>query len=174
MERAPSPSDGVQDVSGIWKALSGREAVIHGGRPVRNCGPPPALFNPALAKFDYHLRHLDEEADELDVDAYLLRDVHLFIEKSSAIYDSEDARCAALRSLVGRLTGPGVVRHDTILKEGALDVLWDTAHPTVVEVIKNELGIGGDASLQAALSYCKIIRSDTVCLPSFHRIPSAD
>ena len=165
MERAPSPSDGVKDVSGIRKALSGREAVIHGGRPARNCGLPPALFNPALAKFDYHLRHLDEQLDELDVDANLLRDVHLFIEKSLAIYDSEDARCAELKSLIDRLTGPGGVRHDIIHKGDALDVLWDTTHPTIIEVIKHEFGIGGDGFLQAALSYCKILQSDTVCLP---------
>ena len=165
MERAPSPSDGVKDVSGIRKALSGPEAVVHGGRPVRNYGPPPALFNVALAKFDYHLRHLDEDIDELDVDANLLRDVHLFIEKSLAICDSEDARCAALRNLIDRLTGPGGVRHDTIFKGDALDVLWDTMCPTMIEMISNEFGIGRDAFLQAALSYCKILRSDTVCLP---------
>ena len=160
-----TPSDGVKDVSGIRKALSGREAVVHGGRPARNCGPPPALFNPALAKFDCHLRHLDEDIVELDVDANLLRDVHLFIEKSLAIYDSEDARCAELASLIDKLTGPGAVRHDTISKGDTLDVLWDTTCPTMIEVIKNEFGIGGDAFLQAALSYCKILRSDTVCLP---------
>ena len=165
MERAPSSSDGIKDVSGIRKALNVPEAVVHGGRPAGNCGPPPALFNAALAKFDYHLRHLDEDVDELDVDAYFLRDAHLFIEKSLAIYDSEDARCTELASLIDKLTGPGAVRHDAISKEDALDVLWDTTCPTMIEMIKNEFGIGGDAFLQAALSYCKILRSDTVCLP---------
>ena len=159
MGRAPSPSDGVKDVSGLRHAT----AIVHGGRPVNNYGLPPALFHPALAKFDYHLRHLDQELDELKVDSDFLCDVHLFIQRILNIYDSEDARSKELNVLINKLVGPGGERQVTSFEGAKPDIMWLDPYLTTIAEEKNEFGIGGDAFLQAALSYAKVVGSNMVC-----------
>ena len=96
IDHAPSPLDGVKDVYGVRAALCGDQAIIHGGRPASNYSPPPALFHPALAMFDHHLRHLDDELEELTPDPLQLYWAHFFIQESLSVYYSDDDRSRAV------------------------------------------------------------------------------
>ncbi|TBU21455.1 hypothetical protein BD311DRAFT_678300, partial [Dichomitus squalens] len=160
MAQAPSPSEAVKDVSGLRRIFCGNAAFVHGGRPAYNYGPPPALFHSALAKLDYHLSHLDEKWDELTIDADFLYDVHRFIDKSLAIYDSEDIRLQELKDIIDSLAGPGGEPH-VILFEGAKpDIMWYHPCLSMIQENINEFGIGGDAFVEAVVSYARVVGSN--------------
>lgn len=164
MTRAPSPSEAVKDVSGLRRVLHGNNAFVHGGRPACNYGPPPALFHSALAKLDYHLSHLDEDLNELEFDAEFLYNVHLFIDRSLAIYDSEDDRSRELRTLINSLAGPGGEPQIESFEGAKPDIMWYRPFLSMILEVTNEYGSGGDALLQAALSYAKVVGNDAVRL----------
>ena len=163
MMRASSSTEAVKDVSGLRQVSNGYDTFIHGGRPARNYGPPPALFHPALAKLDYHLSHLDEKLDELEVDAKFLHDVHQLIAESLAVYDSEDQRSHALVCHIKYLVGLGGEQQVASFQGDKLSVIWYHPFLSMILEAKNEYGIGGDALAQAALSYARVVGSDAVC-----------
>ncbi|TBU41190.1 hypothetical protein BD309DRAFT_868775, partial [Dichomitus squalens] len=160
MAQAPSPSEAVIDASGLRRIFCGNAAFVHGGRPAYNYGPPPVLFHSALAKLDYHLSHLDEKWDELTIDADFLYDVHRFIDKSLAIYDSEDIRLQELKDIIDSLAGPGG-EPQVILFEGAKpDIMWYHPCLSMIQENNNEFGIGGDAFVEAVVSYARVVGSN--------------
>lgn len=97
VKSAPSPSVGAGTPEGVAKLLCAT-GTIHGGCPVGNYGPPPAVYHPALAIFDHHLWHLD--APELEPKHAWLYRMHRFIETSLRHYDSEALCAQAVHSIM--------------------------------------------------------------------------
>ncbi|KAH9918651.1 uncharacterized protein B0H18DRAFT_1214101 [Fomitopsis serialis] len=157
----PSPSDRVvHDVEGLQKIFGVGGVFVHGGRPAYNYGPPPALFHSALAQLDYHLRHLDNDLDELTIDAQFLGDVNDFIVKSLDIHNSEEDRWKVLQVLVNKLAGSAGETQVTRFQGAKPDVMWYDPYLTMIQENNNEFGMGGDAFLKAVLSYAKVVGSN--------------
>ena len=158
----PSLSDGIKTAGGVEKALDIKNGIIHDGRPENNYGPPPALFHPALAKLDHHLRHLDDDLQELVPEPAFLRHTHEFIAFSTRVYASEADRAEALHPVLGNIFG--LYKTEKPFPGAKVDMLWEDDHANVIVIteIQNECGIGGDASLQTALAYAKIVTDTEV------------
>ena len=176
MEHAPSPPDGIKDVHGIRAALCGDQAVVHGGRPASNYGPPPALFHSALAKFDNHLHHLDGKLDELAPDSDLLHSTHLLIQQCLDVYDSDNDRAQALDETLSAVLRANIFkRRQRQHSDSTVGWVWedDDWHAVVVLELKNESGIGGSAFLRAALMYARVVSDREVCHLALSRLHPA-
>ncbi|PCH44878.1 hypothetical protein WOLCODRAFT_139303 [Wolfiporia cocos MD-104 SS10] len=149
-----SPSEGVRRPSNVLRQDTG---IIHAGRPHLNYGLPPALHNATLARLDSHLLNIDEDLDDLIPDTTLIGQVHLFMVASLATYDGENSRQIAIRSHLHAIMRARAEWWPTLprCKPGAV---WrNDSFPSVVLELKNEFGLEGEATLQAALSYSKIV-----------------
>ncbi|EJD00504.1 uncharacterized protein FOMMEDRAFT_159228 [Fomitiporia mediterranea MF3/22] len=134
IRRLPSPSQGIRDEYGI-KQCTDEKRGVHIHRPAFNYGPPTALFNHSLARLKHRLQHLDKQAE----------------------LEPEDYRELALRYRFGTLVGTNISsRYKTESGTAQPNAAWDDAVRIVMEV-KNEDGLRGNATLQAIISYSKIL-----------------
>ncbi|KAI0808283.1 hypothetical protein C8Q74DRAFT_1363684 [Fomes fomentarius] len=135
-------------------------ADFHAGRPSDKFGPPAALFSPVLGLLHYHLAHLDDDLPEIRIDHHELQRAHAFISASLESYDNEDARGEAVKALKASLH-PNVQWKPT--RNGITpDVVFGSpaSLPCGILQLKNEVGLDGDASLQARVSYVKCVTED--------------
>jgi len=113
-----------------------------------------------LGLFDYCLHHLDDESSTVNPPSDLIQLVHQFIVTSVISYPNEVMQTAAIK---GALTQIVSVPLNWEVLQGWFGIQPDAIDsgdtPFFVVEVKNELGLGGDASLQAALSYVHIATS---------------
>ncbi|RPD64661.1 hypothetical protein L226DRAFT_565364 [Lentinus tigrinus ALCF2SS1-7] len=155
----PSPSGGVHSFSAIKALFQSNGDHFHAGRPDGNYGPPVALFNPVLGLLAYRLSHLDDNLPEIRPDHHESKLVHEFISRSLNCYDGEDQRQIAVQSFVPWLDPDNVEwkrRINNITPDWVFGAA--TGFPYGIEEDQNEVGLGGDASTQARLSYTKITK----------------
>ncbi len=135
-------------------------ADFHAGRPSDNFGPPAALFRPALGLLHYHLTHLDDDLLEIRPDYHQIEQAHTFISASLESYASEAARGEAVKALIASLH-PNVRWKPT---RGGISpgvVFGSPAGlPCGIMVLKNEVGLDGDASTQARVSYVRCVMEE--------------
>lgn len=163
MRGAQSPPEGVKSPANIEQVITADQAIIHGGRPWSNYGPPPALFHPALAKLDYHLKHLEDDfgGDDFNLEAIVLHTVHLFIQDSLNVYETQDMRELAVKSPLDTLLQ--MASKSKVLRNGAKpDMTWGDPYVVIIQGVTNEFGFAGDACLQAQLSYARVVTDPQV------------
>ena len=165
----PTPSVGVSSFEGVGRVVKGFGDSFHAGRPAGNFGPPVSLFNRHLGLFDYRLRHLDDDSFTVELPSSLIELTHLFMKVSASSYRDEAARIDAIKEVLNTIFSTPLAwgSHQARfgIKPDALDC-GDT--PFFVVEAKNEAGLEGDASLQAALSYAHIATSPTTKVRSFY------
>ena len=163
-----APSAGVCNFAGVEKVVNKAKNDFHAGRPAGNFGPPASLFNQALGLFDYHLSHLDAEPPLFHPDQSIFEFAHVFMNISADIYPTEARRVDAIKHILNRIFALPldweVLQSRFGIKPDAINI---GDNPFFVVEVKNEAGIEGDASLQAALSYAHIATSrGQIILPS--------
>jgi hypothetical protein len=165
----PRPSAGVSSFGGVERVVQDFKDTFHAGRPAGNFGPPVSLFNRHLGLFDYRLSHLDDDSSSVDLPPSLIQLTHVFMNASTNIYRDELTRTAAIKGILEQIFATpliwGISQARFGIRPGALDC-GDT--PFFVVEVKNEAGLEGDASLQAALSYAHIATSPLVKVKSFY------
>ncbi|KAI0286822.1 hypothetical protein BGY98DRAFT_929912 [Russula aff. rugulosa BPL654] len=165
----PRPSAGVSSFGGVERVVQDFKDTFHAGRPAGNFGPPVSLFNRHLGLFDYRLSHLDDDSSSVDLPPSLIQLTHVFMNASANIYRDELTRTAAIKVILEQIFATpliwGISQARFGIRPGALDC-GDT--PFFVVEVKNEAGLEGDASLQAALSYAHIATSPLVKVESFY------
>lgn len=122
---------------------------------------PIQIFHPVFAQF------IHDEGNEAKIvpNDVLLLTVEYF-RKSSAIYESETARCAALRPLLSQLFGAQLLPldHGGNKPDGQAQCFADFFRKMVTLILaefKNEIGTGGScSSAQVNLNYLKILARD--------------
>ncbi|TBU27934.1 hypothetical protein BD311DRAFT_807273 [Dichomitus squalens] len=153
----PRRSAGVSDFAGVQNVVVKNADKFHAGRPAGNYGPPASLFNHALGRFDYHLRHLDDDIPEIDPPPALIRLVHSLMAAGAHSYPVEDARVEAIKTSLSEIFAKELHWEPSKTLYGvAPDAISVDDPPFVVVEVKNEVGLKGDASLQAGLSYTHI------------------
>ena len=133
--------------------------------PTDTIAPPIQLFHPAFA----HL--LDDVTNQyLPVPEHILKVTVEYMQNSSAIYESEDHRTAALRSLLEDALGVTILKRvnaDASKPDGVYEVELRGSKIKVILVLlehKNELGDGRcNPSRQAGLSFTQFSAQDDVC-----------
>ena len=133
---------------------------FHSGRPAGNFGPPVSLFNRALGLFDYHLSHLDDESSTVNLPPSLIQQAHIFMVVAANSYSNESMRTVAIKDILNSIFGMQL-NWDVSLNQFGIkpDAISFGDKPFFVVEVKNEAGLEGDASLQAALSYAHIATS---------------
>jgi hypothetical protein len=149
------------------------ERLIYNGRPDERCGPPVVIYNESLAQLKHRLNDLSRLPEPpttyVDVTAKLFR-------AAIAIYASEHERGDAMYHHLNHLLG-GVkleyfdqVSEETsesdalVVQETIQDETYGKKAVVTYMELKNELGICGDGSLQAALSLRKHVAQKGVKL----------
>jgi hypothetical protein len=133
---------------------------IHSGRPAGNFGLPVSLFNHALGRFDYHLRHLDDESFPLDLPPTLVELAHMFMETAASCYPDGSTRTAAMKNIFDWIIGGSSNWEVSQTRFGIRpDAINPGDIPFFVMEVKNEAGLEGDVTFQAALSYAHIATS---------------
>jgi len=154
------PSSGVSSFAGVVQVVDNAKNNFHAGRPAGNFGPPVSLFNQALGLFDYQLCHLDAEPPIVDTDQSIFEFAHVFMHISAESYPDEATRVEAIKYILNQIFAVPldweVLQGRFAIRPGAINV---GDNPFFVVEVKNEAGIDGDASLQAALSYAHIATS---------------
>ena len=166
---SPSPSAGVSSIAGVVQVVDHSKNNFHSGRPAGNFGPPVSLFNRALGLFDYHLCHLDDESSTIDLHLSLIRLTHLFMVAAANSYPDRFTRTAAIRDVIDQIFGVSI---NMEVSETRFGIQPDAINlgdiPFFVVEVKNEAGLKGDASLEAALSYAHIATSPVDVVKSFN------
>lgn len=147
------------------------EDSFHAGRPAKNFGPPVSLFNVHLGLFDYRLRHLDDDSSMADLPLHplLIQLTHIFMDTSADSYSSESTRTAAIRPVLDWIFPTPLIWEISQSRFGIKpDAVNSVDTPFVVVQVKNEVGIEGDASLQAAMSYAHIATTPLDEVKSFY------
>ncbi|PPR07054.1 hypothetical protein CVT26_005255 [Gymnopilus dilepis] len=155
----PSPSEAVMDAQRLAEVFGGAEPRIHVGRPG---GAPAVIFNPVLAALQQTLNDLGQvEIFENDVSL-----AASFILACVEFYDSDEQRQDALRDLLDsamRMPGYWGESFDFGAHTEAVKLdcaWWYHGFLVLALVLKDCLGLQGDASSQAILEYSKIISHD--------------
>jgi hypothetical protein len=175
-QAAPAPSSVANNV-GTYKEEQVKHP-IYNGRPIDLHGPPVEIYDETLAKLKQDLSDLSNApAPSAD---YIVQTANLF-HASAPIYNSEPFRtkavCGLLKWLLAadirlsvraseeksnRLTTEG----DAAVCETLEDVSCGKKDAVVAYLeLKNELGLRGEAGLQAALSLRKHVSQKNVRLP---------
>ncbi|KAI0730658.1 hypothetical protein C8Q76DRAFT_715689 [Earliella scabrosa] len=153
----PSPSVGISSFSDLQSVFTKHADVFHAGRPHGNYGPPVALYDPILGLLAFRLSHLDDDLPEIRPNRDELKWAHEFICRSLACYGKEEERRVAIQSSIESLD-PNVGWKPTM---GGItpDAVFGgkTGVPLGIKELKNEFGLGGDASTHARLAYTKIV-----------------
>jgi len=144
----PAPSDCVHSSEKTATLLGGVKPVIHIGRPG---GVPAVIFNPILAKLQHDLEHLEQ----IIVTPQEADNAHKYIGKAVAFHDSEALRQSAIKDLVDLAIG---TKGEWSRANFRPDASWShNGFVTLFLELKNTLGLAGDAVLQAAIDYAKLI-----------------
>jgi len=174
-QAAPAPSNVANNV-GTYKEEQVKHP-IYNGRPIELHGPPVEIYDETLAKLKHDLSDLSN-APEPSAD-YIVQTANLF-HASAPIYNSEPLRTKAVYGLLrwllaadirlsvkasedksNRLTTEG----DGAICETLEDVSCGKKTAVVAYLeLKNELGLRGEAGLQAALSLRKHVSQKNVRL----------
>jgi hypothetical protein len=165
----PTPSDGVSSFTGVGKVIKECQSNFHTGRPARNFGPPASLFNTALGRFDYLLRHLDDDSFSDEPPASLILETHQFMVISAESYVNESTRTSVIKEVLNGIVGNQLNWTTSKTQFNVKpDALGFDGPPFFIVEVKDEAGLEGDASLQAALSYAHIATSAKDKVKSFH------
>ena len=164
-----TPSYGVSSFQGLESVIHGARNDFHAGRPDGNFGPPVSLFNHALGLFDYHLCHLDDESSTVVPPPSLIQLTHIFMVFSANNYSDESSRLIAIKGILNRIF---VVPLNWQVSPNQFGIKLDAINldckPFLVVKVKNEAGLKGDSSLQAAISYAHIATSPVDKVKSFY------
>jgi hypothetical protein len=174
-QAAPAPSTVTNNV-GTYKEEQVKHP-IYNGRPIELHGPPVEIYDETLAKLKHDLSDLSN-APKPSTD-YIVQTANLF-HASAPIYNSEPLRTKAVYGLLRWLLGADIrlsvkASEDksnrlTTEGDGAIcETLEDVSYGKKTAVVaylelKNELGLRGDAGLQAALSLRKHVSQKNVRL----------
>ena len=154
------PSLGVSSAGGVETVVNKAKNDFHAGRPAGNFGPPASLFNQALGLFDYHLCHLDDEPPIVNTHQSIFQFTHQFMHISAECYPKEVNRIDAFKFILTQIFDAPI---DWDVMQSRFGIRPDAINigdnPFFVVEVKNEAGLEGDASLQAALSYARIAAS---------------
>lgn len=157
----PSPSDVVHHPEKMAEVLSGDDPIIHMGRPG---GIPAVIFNSELARLQQTLEKL-EQFEVTPNDVNLARN---YIKLAVALYPNEDFRRKAIQELVDTIIGKEAnweKTHESDNKRFRPEGSWWDIEKRCCPLMwgfKNTLGLEGDALIQAAVNYAKVIASDEV------------
>jgi hypothetical protein len=141
--------------------LGGDKPSIHLGRPG---GVSAAIFNPALAMLQRRLDHLEQ----VGVSRRDVEGAAEYLRYAVAFYDKEDLHQKAIKNVVNDIIGEAgewecrLDWADKIKPDGSW---WYGTFLILVLEIKNALGLSGDALLQAAIDYSKIVSREKVRFP---------
>lgn len=137
------------------------EPVIHFGRPG---GVPAAIFSPALATLQWRLDHLEKvKVSRPDVER-----AAKYLQCAVAFYEDEKFREKAIKDIVDDAIGEkgnwdvALTWANGIRSVGAWWYISIIKFLFLVLEIKNSLGLTGDAILQAALDYAKVVSQEKV------------
>jgi hypothetical protein len=172
---APAPSTVANNV-GTYKEEQVKRP-IYNGRPIELHGPPVEIYDETLAKLKHDLSDLSN-APEPSAD-YIVQTANLF-HASAPIYLSEPLRTKAVHGLLRWLLDADVQlsvkaseeKSKRLITEGdaaVCETLEDDSCGKKAAVVaylelKNELGLRGEAGLQAALSLRKYVCQKDVSL----------
>ncbi len=173
---APAPSTVANNV-GTYREEQVKHP-IYNGRPIELHGPPIEIYDETLAKLKHDLSDLSN-APEPSAD-YILQTANLF-HASAPIYLSEPLRTKAVHGLLRWLLDANVQlsvraseeKSNRLTTEGdaaICETLEDDSCGKKAGVVaylelKNELGLRGEAGLQAALSLRKYVCQKDVSFP---------
>ena len=143
--------------------------------PIGTTAPPIQLFHPVFGHF------LDDLSNDLCVPPEIVKATVRYMRASSAIYDNEAIRRAALEPRLGRILSSGVgtvVNPDGTWPDGAFSIpLTNEICGSAVTLIKedrNNFGDGGsDPSIQVGLSMARFWAQDQVNRSDFYLLLSA-
>ncbi|KAA1475592.1 hypothetical protein DENSPDRAFT_932458 [Dentipellis sp. KUC8613] len=157
----PSPSGGVGSAAALKSLFTGNG--FHVGRPAGNYGPPVALFNPVLGLLAHRLSQLESDIPEIRPDHHERKRAHEFIAASLRSYLTDDERELVVQPFIDSLDPQVAVEWKKQVNNTKPDAMLGSANgfPYAIVELKNELGLHGDASTQARLSYAKIVMEDT-------------
>lgn len=174
-QSAPAPSKVANSVR-TYKAEQDKHP-IYNGRPIELHGPPVEIYDETLAKLKHDLSDLSN-APEPSTE-YIVQTANLF-HASAPIYDSEALRTDAVNEPLKWLLGADIQLSPKASEErsnklatdrdGAIcETLEDVSCGKKAAVVaylelKNELGLRGEAGLQAALSLRKYVSQKDVRL----------
>lgn len=174
---APAPSKVVNDVRTYKEEQDKRP--IYNGRPFHLHGPPVEIYDETLAILKHDLSDLSN-APEPSAD-FITNTANLF-HASAPIYDSEDLRTKKVIEPLKKLLSPNIEdpvptsekrpksnRPVTVTDAAIRETLEDHTYGQKTAALayfelKNELGLRGEAGLQAGLSLRKYITQDEVRL----------
>ena len=145
----PAPSDCVHRSEKTAALLGADEPIIHIDRPG---GVPAVIFNPVLAKLQNDLEHLEQ----ITVTPQEVDNAHEYLGKAIGFHSNESLRQRAIKDLVDTALGTkGEWGSRTNFRPSAS---WShNGFVTLILELKNTLGLSGDAVLQAAVDYAKLI-----------------
>ncbi|KAJ7093619.1 hypothetical protein C8R43DRAFT_1141824 [Mycena crocata] len=141
-----TPSESISNAKHIKSSYTSRTEGIFAGRPLGNRGPAVALFSPELAKFIADMDNLQLKPDE-DLKAEALQ----LITLSADFYPNEDLRVSAIAKYLNNVIGNPDKK--VLTGRAIADAKWGSS---VVAEYKNEVGLHGDALLQAAKTYLHV------------------
>jgi hypothetical protein len=128
-----------------------------------------------LGLFDYRLHHLDHDHESrVDPSSFLVHRAHEFMVIAANCYDSEEARTNAIREILESILEIRLVWKVQMNQFRIQpDAIFPDVTPFFVVEVKNEAGLEGDASLQAALLYPHLATTSVrsfyvVCLVIFY------
>lgn len=160
----PRPSSDASNHDGVVRVVDHARDRFHSGRPAENFGPPVCLFNRHLGMFDYHMSRLDDESFPIELAPSLIGMAHRFMIAAAQTYDVESSRTDAIKVSLRNIFA---IPLDFDISPARFSITPGAINsgkiPFFVIEVKNEAGLEGDASLQAALSYAHIA---TTCVRS--------
>ena len=131
------------------------------GRPG---GAPAAIFNPVLAILQRRL----EDLEKVDVSVTQVRLAIQYLQARLPYYTGELDRETAINGLVDAAIGMKGVWGLKISWAGNIApnaIWWSDEFPILILELKNSMGLGGDAFLQAVIVYSKLVTQEKVECP---------
>ncbi|TDL20575.1 hypothetical protein BD410DRAFT_821803 [Rickenella mellea] len=152
-ESSPSPSEFVNNPNKQSEAFRGAKPPIYMDRPG---GAPAVIYQPSLATLQHRLEH----PETITVSSTDVEHAAEFFRCAAAFYKDESERQKAIKTILdGALGATGNWQlslgwADSIKPVGSW---WNEHFLLLVLELKNTLGLHGDALLQAAFDYFKIV-----------------
>ena len=147
-----SPSEIASKPSEIVRVLDGQNISIYLGRPG---GAPTAVFNPTLASLQQRLDNLEQG----EVSCTEVHRAAQYIVSATKFFEERN-RQNDIKELISKAIGGKPLWKQLLRWAGGIKPdgsWWYNKFPILVLEIKNMWGLHGDAILQAALVYSKIL-----------------